>query len=189
VVEVLEAQVEPVMLTKSAASMTLRTAQPADLPAITDIYHHYVKHSTCTFETEPRPPEAWQKWFESHTGPHPAIVAIDDGHLIGWGSLSTWNVRCAYRHSVEDSVYVRHDCHRRGVGRALLESLLARARSLGHRVVIAQIADHQPASERLHEVFGFRRVGCLEQVGFKFDRCIDVVIWQLLLPQTGGGHA
>jgi phosphinothricin acetyltransferase len=97
------------------------------------------------------------------------------------GTLSRWNSRCAYRRSVEDSVYVHPEQHRRGVGAALLGALVEAARQHGHRNVIAQIADHQPASERLHERFGFRRVGCLERVGHKFDRWIDVVIWQLRL--------
>lgn len=166
----------------NARAFLLRTAEEADLPAIADIYHHYVQHSTCTFETEPRSPEQWRQWFAAHVGPHPAIVAVEAGDVVGWASLSTWNPRCAYRHSVEDSVYVRDDRRGNGIGRTLLGGLIDRARGLGHRCIVAQIADHQASSERLHAAFGFRRVGCLERVGFKFDREIDVVIWQCLLP-------
>ena len=135
----------------------------------------------CTFATEPPGASHWEQWHCEHQGPHPAIVAAQDGEVAGWGSLSTWNTRCAYRYTVEDSVYVRPDCHGRGLGRAILARLIDLARTLNHRSVIAQIADHQPASERLHESLGFRPVGCLNRVGFKFDRWIDVVIWQLEL--------
>lgn len=166
--------------------MNIRLASTADLPAIADIYHHYVVHSTCTFETEPRSTAAWAEWLAAHTGNTPAIIAEESGEVLGWGSLSRWNNRCAYRFSVENSVYVRADRHRRGIGRQLLADLIQRARALGLRSLVAQIADHQEASERLHESLGFRRVGCLERIGYKFDRWIDVVIWQLRLDD---GHA
>jgi phosphinothricin acetyltransferase len=159
----------------------IRSVTPDDIADVAAIYNHYVAHATCTFATEPEPDAYWQAWLAEHRGPHPAIVAAAGGRAIGWGTLSRWNSRCAYRRSVEDSVYVHPEQHRRGVGAALLGALVEAARQHGHRNVIAQIADHQPASERLHERFGFRRVGCLERVGHKFDRWIDVVIWQLRL--------
>jgi phosphinothricin acetyltransferase len=163
------------------AHVTLRPALASDLAAIFDIYNHYVIHSTCTFATEPVPPDLWPAWWEEHQGRTPAIVAVDGSGVVGWGSLSRWNTRCAYRFSVEDSVYVRAGRHGEGIGRALLDGLVSAARQHRHRSIIAQIADHQAPSESLHQRFGFRRVGCLECVGHKFDRWIDVVIWQLRL--------
>lgn len=165
----------------SSSNLLFRLVTPDDLPAVADIYHHYVLHSTCTFEEAPRPSDQWLEWLEEHTGRTPAIVAIEAGEVVGWGSLSRWNTRCAYRFSVEDSVYVRPDCHRRGVGRGILGELIRLAREHRHRNLVAQIADHQAASESLHEQLGFTRVGCLEGVGYKFNRWIDVVIWQLKL--------
>src|SRR5262249_46487632 len=144
----------------------IRPAREADLPAVSDIYNHYVLHSTCTFAEEPEGPAYWDAWYRNHTGVHPAIVALDGDEIVGWGTLSKWNNRCAYRFSVEDSVYVKDGLHRRGVGRTLMTRLVELAREHGHRSVVAQIADHQPASEKLHEMFGFREVGCLEKVGF-----------------------
>ncbi len=164
--------------------MNIRPITRADLPAAAEIYNHYVRTATCTFATEPEGDAYWQAWFTEHAGAHPAIVAVEEGRVVGWGTLSRWNSRCAYRHSVEDSVYVRSGLHGRGIGRALLGELLSLARQHGHRNIIAQIADHQAASERLHERAGFRRVGCLERVGFKFDRWIDVVIWQIQIPSA-----
>lgn len=165
-------------------TVKIRPAVESDLPAIAAIYDHYVDHSVATFALKYPTNDEWQAWLSEHVGHHPAIVAKLGDRLVGWGTLSRWNSRCAYRTTVEDSIYVHPEMHRRGVGRALLASLLDLAAELGHRVVIAQIADHQPASEGLHESFGFRRVGCLKGVGEKFDRRIDVSIFQLNLPSA-----
>jgi len=161
--------------------MELREATAADIPAVEEIYNHYVLHSTCTFATDPEDEEYWRDWLSSHVGAHPAIVAVEGGRVAGWGTLSRWNNRCAYRFSVENSVYIRKECHRRGIGRAILAELVALARRHGHRNIVAQIADHQAASEALHAALGFRKVGYLEAIGYKFDRWIDVAIWQLRL--------
>lgn len=168
----------------SATNLILRPAARADLSAIADIYNHYVAHSTCTFATEPETPAYWDAWLDEHTGPHPAIVAVDGPRLVGWGTLSRWNTRCAYRFSVEDSVYVEDALRGRGIGRDILAELIRLARSHGHHGILAQIADRQPASERLHRQLGFRCIGHIKEVGFKFDRWIDVSIWQCLLPQA-----
>jgi len=167
----------------SAHQMTIRRAAAADLPAIGDIYNYFVATSSCTFDTEPRPADGWHEWLKEHDDRTPAIVAIEAGRVVGWGSLSRWNNRCAYRFSVEDSVYVHKDAHGRGIGRCVLTELLRVARQHGHHNVIAQIAGDQPISEALHVALGFRKAGCLEKIGHKFDRWIDVGIWQLRLAQ------
>lgn len=156
----------------------VRPVRAVDIDAVAEIYNHYVVHSTCTFATQAEGSEYWQKWLTAHDEHHPAIVAEHTGRILGWASLSQWNNRCAYRFSAEDSVYVRPDLHRRGVGRLLLGELIDRGRQIGMRSIVAQIADHQAASEKLHAAFGFRLVGHLEAIGFKFDRWIDVGIWQ-----------
>lgn len=164
--------------------MEIRAVRPEDIPVVSDIYNHYVVNATCTFATEPEGPAYWDNWLKSHTGSHAAIVAVDGGAVVGWGTLSRWNSRCAYNYTVEDSVYIHPTCHRRGIGRAILSELIRLARQHGHRNIIAQIADHQAPSERLHATLGFAQVGCLRDVGFKFDRWIDVAIWQLRLDTT-----
>lgn len=165
--------------------MNLRLATAADLPAVSEIYNHYVLHSTCTFATEPEGEEYWRNWFASHVGAHPAIVAADGGQVVGWGTLSKWNSRCAYQFSVEDSVYIHKEHHRHGIGRAILTELVALARKHGHRNIVAQIAGDQIPSEKLHTSLGFRKAGVLESIGFKFERWIDVAIWQLRLDRGG----
>lgn len=162
-------------------ALHVRPATRADLEAINAIYNHYVASSTCTFQLDPEPISGRTAWFDAHGPAHPIMVAAEDGEVIGWASLSPYNSRCGYRTTVEDSVYVRHDRHGRGAGRALLADLIERARALGHHTIIAGIAGDQRASVALHERFGFTQVACLREVGFKFDRWLDVVYLQLLL--------
>ena len=164
-------------------TITIRAAAPADLGAINDIYNHYVLHSTCTYQEEPEPLESRRQWFQHHGDRHPVIVAEVDGQVIGWGSLSPYHARSAYRHTVENSVYVHHRHHRRGIGSRLLQELITRARGLGHRAIIAGIDADQPASIALHAKFCFEEVGHLRQVGFKFGRWLDVIYMELLLKE------
>jgi len=103
---------------------------------------------------------------------------------VGWGALSPFHARSAYRFTVENSVYVDHAHHRRGLGSAILSDLIARARTIGHRTIIAGIDASQEASIAIHAKHGFVQVGHLAQVGYKFDRWLDVVYMQLMV--SGG---
>ena len=159
---------------------TIRPATRADLPAINDIYNHYVVHSTCTYQETPEPIEGREAWFDRHGAAHPITIAEMDGAIVGWASLSPYHARSAYRFTVENSVYVDHRHQRRGIGDALLADLVHRARSLGHRTIIAGIDASQTASVAIHAKHGFEKVGHLRQVGFKFERWLDVVYMQLM---------
>jgi L-amino acid N-acyltransferase YncA len=161
----------------------IRTATESDLVAINDIYNYYVLHSNCTYQEEPESLENRRKWFAHHSDKHPVIVAEMDGRVVGWGSLSTYHERSAYRHTVENSVYVHHQYHRHGIGSLLLEELIAHAKHLGHRVIIAGIDSGQAGSVALHAKFDFQEVGRLRQVGFKSDRWLDVIYMELILNQ------
>jgi len=163
------------------SATTIRPATEADLVAINDIYNHYVQHSTCTYQEDPEPLDGRRQWFHRHGEKHPVIVAETGGQVVGWGSLSAYHARSAYRRTVENSVYVHHEYHWRGIGSLLLQELIVRARSLGHRAIIAGIDADQPASVALHAKFHFKKVGHLEQVGFKFGRWLDVVYMELIL--------
>jgi phosphinothricin acetyltransferase len=160
---------------------TVRPATAADLPAVRDIFNHYVLTSTCTFQTEPVTAEERRAWLTDRSAAHPVTVAELDGEVVGWAALSPWKPRGAYAHSVEASVYVRHDRHRRGIGRALLADLIGRARAAGHRTVIGGTCTEQAASLALQAAFGFEVVGRFRQVGYKFGRWLDVEYRQLLL--------
>jgi phosphinothricin acetyltransferase len=162
-------------------SYCVRPASESDLAAINDIYNHYVLRSTCTYQEEPEPLEARRQWFHHHGDQHPVIVAEVDRQVVGWGSLSAYHARSAYRYTVEDSVYVHHQQHGRGIGSLLLQELIVRARKTGHRAIIAAIDGEQAASVALHAKFHFDKVGHLKQVGFKCDRWLDVIYMQLSL--------
>lgn len=160
---------------------TIRPAKESDLVAINDIYNQYVLHSTCTYQEEPEPLDGRREWLSHHHEKHPVIVAEVDGQVVGWGSLSAYHPRSAYRRTVENSVYVHHQHHRRGIGSLLLQELIIRARSLGHRAIIAGIDGEQDASVALHARFHFEKVGHFKQVGFKFGRWLDVIYMELVL--------
>lgn len=161
--------------------IALRAATTADLDAINDIYSHYVLTSTATYQITPEPIEGRHAWFAAHGESHPVIVAEVAGAVRGWAALSPFHTREAYQHTVEDSVYVHHDDHRRGLGAALLEELITLARRHGHHAIIAHIDSEQAPSLALHERFGFARVGELRAVGYKFGRWLDVVCMQRML--------
>ena len=163
------------------AELRVRFATEADLPAIRAIYNHYVLTSTCTFQLELDIEAERLAWFRGRGDKHPVTVAEVQGEIVGWGSLSRWKERAAYDRSVEASVYVAADQHRRGIGRVLLLDLLDRARALGHHVVIGGACTEHPPSIALQECVGFERVGCFREVGFKFGRWLDVLWLQKIL--------
>jgi phosphinothricin acetyltransferase len=158
----------------------IRPATPADIPAITAIYSHAVRHGTASFEIEP-PDEAEMARRQTTllTGGFPYIIAENDGDLAGYAYAGPYRTRPAYRWSVEDSVYVNPNAHRRGVGRALLERLIVESEQRGFRQMIAVIGDSaQISSIELHRALGFRMIGVIENVGYKFDRWLDSVLMQ-----------
>src|SRR5579885_201296 len=149
--------------------MIIRLAREDDLAAIDGIYNHYVERSTCTYQYQPTTPAERLSWFREHDQLHPVTVAELDKVVVGWGALSWFRTREGYRHTVENTVYVHPEHHRRGIGRAILIDLIDRAAQLGHRTIIAGISAEQAASIALHRSLGFREVGLLRHVGRKFD--------------------
>ena len=163
------------------ASPTVRLAAQADLASINEIYNYYVLNSTCTYQEEPSTQAEREVWFIAHGPQHPVTVAEIDGEIVGWASLSPFHPRSAYRRTVENSIYVRHDRQRQGIGAALLTDCIERARSLGHHTIIAGIDLEQAASVSIHQRAGFEQVAHLKQVGFKLGRWLDVVYLQKML--------
>jgi phosphinothricin acetyltransferase len=164
------------------APIRVRLAQPGDAEAIRAIYNVEVEGSTVTFDLVPRTAAEQEAWMAEHAGAHPVVVALDAADaVVGFGSLSPYKVRPAYAPTVEDSVYVRDDQRGNGVGRALLEELIALARRYGYHSVIARIVGGHDASIRLHRQCGFAIVGTEREVGRKLGRWLDVVVMQRLL--------
>jgi phosphinothricin acetyltransferase len=129
----------------------------------------------------PRTLDEQVRWIDEHSGGHPAVVALLDGRVVGFGSLTSFRPRPAYSTTVEDSVYVAPGLEGRGIGRRLLDALVVLARDHGFHTVIARIAGGNTASIGLHEACGFTLVGVEREVGRKFGRWIDVVEMQRML--------
>ena len=162
-------------------SYHIRPATVVDLPAVSAIYNHSVHTSTCTFALEPETLAEREAWFAGRTAAHPVIVAEAGGEVVAWASLSAWNKRCGYATTVEWSVYVRQDWHRRGLASALLTELVRLAKGAGHHTIIGGVSADQTASLELHRRHGFVEVAHLREVGFKFGRWLDVIYLQLML--------
>jgi phosphinothricin acetyltransferase len=161
--------------------MKVRLATIDDAEAIRAIYNPEVLESTVTFDLVPRTLEDQQRWLDEHSGAHPAVVAEDGESIVGFGSLSEYKPRPAYRTSVEDSVYVHRAYQGRGVGRLILESLLSLATDHGFHAVFARIVGGHEASISLHARCSFELIGTEREVGRKFGQWLDVVIMQKLL--------
>lgn len=160
--------------------MEVRLARLDDDEAIRTIYNVEVD-GVATFDLVPRTLEQQRRWLSAHAGAHPAVVAVDDGHVVGFGSLSPFRDRPAYSTTVEDSVYVARQAQGRGVGTLLLGELLALATSHGFHSVIARIVGGNEASISLHRRCGFDIVGVEREVGRKLGRWLDVVEMQTLI--------
>lgn len=166
--------------------LTIRLATPHDLDALNAIYNHYVLNSTCTYQYDPTTPEERRAWFAARIPAHPVTIAeltspAGTATIVGFGSLSPFHPRAAYRFTVENSVYVHQAHHRQGIGKAILADLITRAQALGHRSIMALISADQTASIQLHLNAGFQQVAHLPKVGYKFDRWLDVVYYQRFL--------
>lgn len=165
------------------SGVEVRAAVEADLPQINDIFNHYVATSSCVWTTCPVSAEARAAWFAARGGTSPVLVAVSDGRVVGWGALSPFATSCTFSGTIEDSVYVHHECLRQGIGRTVLAALIEQARRGGCVSMIASISSDQTASIRLHEAMGFVEAGRLEAVGDKFGRRHDLSYLQLLLQQ------
>ncbi len=163
----------------------VRLATPDDAEAIRAIYNREVTGSTVTFDLRPRSIEEQRRWLDAHAGIHPAVVAVDGGRVVGFGSLSPYRDRPAYSTTVEDSVYVDAACRGRGAGRLLLSELVRLAGMHGFHTVVGRIVGGHEASIAMHRGCGFDLVGTEREVGRKFGRWLDVVVMQHLLGPDG----
>lgn len=163
-------------------TVSIRPAAADDAGAIARIYNHYIRDTVATFETDPvTATEIAQRIAGTENSGLPWLVAADAGAVLGYAYASRWKGRCAYRYSVESTIYLAPSETGRGIGRQLYAAALEAVRSSGMHVVIGGISLPNDASVRLHEALGFRKIGHFEEVGYKFDRWIDVGYWQLTL--------
>lgn len=160
----------------------LRPVRKADLPALARIYNHFVRETVVTFDETPvTAREMGRRAREVAAAGLPWLVAVEDGTVAGYAYASKWKGRCAYRFTVESSVYLAPGREGRGLGTRLYRALFAILRKKGVHAVIGGISLPNPASVALHEKFGMKRVARFPEVGFKFGRWVDVGYWQALL--------
>ena len=164
----------------------IRPVRDEDLPAIRDIYNHYVRETTITFDEEETDLAFWARKREllASSGLPFLVADGDDRPVLGYALMQPWNPKSAYRFSVEDSIYLAPDATGRGLGTALLEALLQESAEAGLRTIVALIEPTgAAASIALHRRYGFTDAGLLRDVGVKFGRSLDVVFLQKSLGQ------
>jgi L-amino acid N-acyltransferase len=160
--------------------MIIRPAANHDLDSILNIYNEAVMNTVATFDTEPRSVSQHEDWFRHHGERHPVFVADEEGAVTGWASLSAWSDRRAYDDTAEISLYVRSDRRGRGIGKALMKAMVDAGETQGLHTIIARIAGGNEVSIRLHRSAGFKPIGIMREVGFKFGKRIDVHMMQMI---------
>ena len=174
----------------------VRDAGADDIAALTAIYNDVVATSTAIYRDTPASLDDRREWWASRVAQgYPALVAVEDGELLGFATFGDFRAWPGYRFTVEHSVHVRSDKRGRGIGRTLMRPLIARAAAAGKHVMVAGVDATNDGSIRFHAQLGFERVAHLREVGFKFGRWLDLVLMQrflgpadLLDPPSEPGH-
>lgn len=161
------------------SDITIRRAEAADLPALLDIYNHYVLNTPITFDIEPRTLEQRREWFRQFAdrGKYQCFVADEGGVAIGWASSSRFKDRAAYDTTIETSIYLAPDATGKGLGRSLYETLFAAIEGEDVHRIFAGATLPNDASVALHRSMGFRQVGVQPEVGRKFGKFWDVALF------------
>ena len=159
----------------------IRDAAPADLPWIREIYNHYVLNSTVTFDEKPMTLAVLRKKYQHVVDlGYPFLVAQNPaGQILGYAYVTPWREKAAYRFTVESSIYLGPASTGKGLGKVLLADLIARSKAAGAKEMIAVVADKgADASIELHRKYGFKEIGHMGKVGFKFGRWLGTVLMQ-----------
>ena len=159
--------------------LSIRPVQADDAEALAEIYGHHVRHGTASFEVDPPSAADWRDKIETVLARGwPFLVAEADNELLAYAYATQFRDRPAYAYTCENSIYVRSDRLGQGIGRQLLEALIAAARDAGFRQMIAVVGGGEPASVALHRACGFDEAGRMRSVGFKFGQWLDTVYLQ-----------
>ena len=163
----------------------IREAKENDLPGLLEIYNEIILNTTAVFEYEPHTLEMRRNWFQTKQQQgFPVFVAEEGEQIRGFSSFGPFRAWAAYLYSVENSVYVSEDARGKGIGKLLIPPLIDAAQKLGLHTLIASIEATNEASIRLHNYFWFKEVACFKEVGWKFNRWLDLKFLQLILNQT-----
>ena len=169
----------PAAIARPDPAPVIRDAAPADLPAILAIHNDAILHSLAIWQERPVDLANRQAWFEERTGQGYPVLALDlDGTLAGYASYGPFRFGSGYDATVENSVYLSAAQRRQGLGRRLMEALIARARAQGRHVMVAGIGLPNDASVALHRSLGFTEAGMLREIGRKAGRWLDLMLMQ-----------
>jgi L-amino acid N-acyltransferase YncA len=169
-------------------AVAIRATMPADAEVLARIYNHYITATVVTFEETPiTTTDMGTRLAETSSQELPWLVAQADAGVQGYAYASRWKGRCAYRHSVEVTVYIEHEATGRGLGTQLYAALFGELARGDCHVAIGGITLPNGASVALHEKVGMRKVAHFSEVGYKFGRWLDVGYWQLVLPAASSG--
>jgi L-amino acid N-acyltransferase YncA len=162
--------------------ITIRHATESDLPRILEIYNDVILHTTAVYEYNPHTLEMRRQWFNTKQEQgFPVFVATENDKILGLSSIGPFRAWAAYKFSVENSVYVASEHRGKGIGKLLIPPLIEAARNLQLHTIIAGIDGSNEVSLRLHQHFGFKEVAHFREVGFKFNRWLDLKFLQLIL--------
>ena len=162
--------------------ITIRNATDNDIQAMLEIYNEIIINSTAIFQYEAQSIEMRKAWFaEKKEKNYPVLVAEEDNLIVGFSTFGQFRNWPAYQYSVENSVYVKAGCRKRGIGKLLLQPLIDAAKEMQLHTIIAGIVADNEASIALHKQFGFVEVAHFKEVGFKFDKWLDLKFLQLML--------
>jgi L-amino acid N-acyltransferase len=160
----------------------LADATEADLEGIVAIYNEVIANSTAVFANLPVAVDERRRWWQARTAQgYPVLIVRDEQGIAAFGSFSDFRAWPGYRFTVEHTLHVRADARGRGIGTQMLRALIDRASALGKHVMIAGVDADNGVSIRLHQRLGFTRAGLLREVGYKFDRWLDLVFLQRAL--------
>ncbi|MBV7538654.1 GNAT family N-acetyltransferase [Duganella sp. sic0402] len=151
--------------------------------AILDIFNDAIRHSTALYEYKPRTPEIMATWFETKRNGGFPVIGVEDenGTLLGFGSYGTFRAFPAFKYTVEHSVYIHQDHRGKGLGKLLMQELITAARAANLHAMMGGIDAANAGSIKLHASLGFKHVGTLPEVGFKFGKWLDLAFYQLIL--------
>ena len=165
--------------------LTIRDATPEDAAAICRIYNQGIQDRVATLETEERTPEERRAWLAARGPRHPVLVAegptADGSEVVGWGSLNVFNPRRAYDHVADFSLYIERAWRGRGVGRRLLDALIARARALRYHKLVLSAFPFNEAGMQVYRRAGFREVGTYREQGLLDGQWVDTIIMEKIL--------
>jgi L-amino acid N-acyltransferase YncA len=159
-----------------------RRAEQGDLSQIQEIFNYAIEHTTALYEYELRNTEFVENWFlQKQKDGFPVLVFLEEEKVVGFGTYGKFRPHAAYKFTIEHSLYVHPEHFGKGYGKQILNALIELAKEENYHTMIGGIDSANETSIRLHEKYGFEKTAELKQVGYKFERWLDLTFMQLLL--------